>query len=93
MVLMKTYLLIWVEFKTNHVDSLMRRGLDATMLFNKCEQDSLHAKQRGCDNLFSFSLPKLPRRKEVDRVTKQRQEVLKLQLPVKTRVVFPQTET
>lgn len=45
---MKTYLLIWSGIKTNHVDSLMRmRGLDATMLFNKCEQDSLHAKQKG----------------------------------------------
>lgn len=50
---MKTYLLIWSGIKTNHVDSLMRmRGLDATMLFNKCEQDSLHAKQKGAVIIF-----------------------------------------
>lgn len=50
---MKTYLLIWSGIKTNHVDSLMRmRGLDATMLFNKCEQDSLYAKQKGVVIIF-----------------------------------------
>lgn len=65
---MKTYLLIWSGIKTNHVDSLMRmRGLDATMLFNKCEQDSLHAKQKGIVIIFFlFSQESFHAQEEVD---------------------------